>query len=92
MFTAWRSLLTFQANLFNIGAQGQFYIGAVTAVWLSLLLQDSCLGRWSWSSCWLATILTGGAVGRIHRLAQGQVQRQRVSRQHVSTYVARSTS
>ena len=37
MFTALAFAFTYKANLFNIGAQGQFYAGAIVAVTLSLL-------------------------------------------------------
>jgi ABC-type uncharacterized transport system permease subunit len=50
MFTALAFGFTFKANLFNIGAQGQFYIGAVTAVAFSLLFEGRMPG-------WLALIL-----------------------------------
>lgn len=63
MFTALAFALTFQANLFNIGAQGQFYIGAVTAVWLSLLLQDKLPGPLVLVIVGGATIVTGGLWG-----------------------------
>ncbi len=38
IFTALAFAFTFKANLFNIGAQGQFYIGSITAVTVSLLI------------------------------------------------------
>ena len=38
IFTALAFAFTFKANLFNIGAQGQFYMGSITAVTVSLLL------------------------------------------------------
>ena len=76
MFTALAFALPFQANLFNIGAQGQFYIGAITAVGCSLLLQGKLPGP-------LVLVIAAGhvhpvrrAVGRDDRLAESQVQRQ----------------
>jgi len=38
IFTALAFAFTFKASLFNIGAQGQFYMGAVTAISLSLFI------------------------------------------------------
>ena len=38
IFTSLAFAFTFKANLFNIGAQGQFYIGAIVAAALSLLI------------------------------------------------------
>jgi len=51
MFTALAFAFTYKANLYNIGAQGQFYIGAVIAVASSLFLQNIMPG-------WLALIIT----------------------------------
>ena len=41
IFTSLAFAFTYNANLFNIGAQGQFAMGAIIAVALSLGLQDS---------------------------------------------------
>ena len=38
IFTSLAFAFTFKANLFNIGAQGQFYIGSLAAVSISLLI------------------------------------------------------
>ncbi|WP_227762240.1 ABC transporter permease [Zhaonella formicivorans] len=51
MFTALAFAFTYKANLYNIGAQGQFYIGAVIAAAASLFLQNILPG-------WLALIIT----------------------------------
>lgn len=40
IFTALAFAFTFKANLFNIGAQGQFFAGAIVSVALSLQLQE----------------------------------------------------
>jgi simple sugar transport system permease protein len=40
IMTALAFAFTYKANLFNIGAQGQFYMGAIAAIWLSLELQN----------------------------------------------------
>lgn len=40
IFSALAFAITFKANLFNIGAQGQFYMGSIVAVSVSLLLSD----------------------------------------------------
>lgn len=44
IFTALSFAFPYKANLYNIGAQGQFYIGAVVAAAFSLLLQDKLPG------------------------------------------------
>lgn len=63
MFTALAFALPFQANLFNIGAQGQFYIGAITAVGVSLLLQGKLPGVLVLVIAAVLTILFGGLWG-----------------------------
>ena len=40
IFTSLAFAVTFKANLFNIGAQGQFYMGSIVAVAISLALGD----------------------------------------------------
>ncbi len=41
IFTSLAFAFTFKANLFNIGAQGQFYIGAIVAAAISLLIPNA---------------------------------------------------
>lgn len=40
IFTSLAFAFTYQANLFNIGAQGQFYVGSIVAITLSLNLAE----------------------------------------------------
>ena len=63
MFTALAFALPFQANLFNIGAQGQFYIGAITAAGVSLWLQGKLPGMLVLVIAAVLTILFGGFWG-----------------------------
>jgi simple sugar transport system permease protein len=63
MFTALAFALPFQANLFNIGAQGQFYIGALTAAGVSLMLQGRLPGVLVLVIAAVLTILCGGLWG-----------------------------
>jgi general nucleoside transport system permease protein len=63
MFTALAFALPFQASLFNIGAQGQFYIGAITAVGVSLFLQDTLPGALVLLIAAALTLLFGGLWG-----------------------------
>jgi simple sugar transport system permease protein len=63
MLTALAFALPFQASLFNIGAQGQFYIGAITAVGTSLLLQGRLPGLLVLLIAAALTILFGGLWG-----------------------------
>ena len=63
IFTALAFAFTFKASLFNIGAQGQFYIGAITAVSISLAIPSplaiplSIIGSFITSGIW------GGFIG-----------------------------
>src|SRR5690606_2663963 len=88
MFTALAFALTFQANLFNIGAQGQFYIGAVTAVWLSLLLQDKLPGPLVLVIVGGATIVTGGLWGGTIGWLKARFNANEFLVSMMSTYVA----
>ena len=60
IFTSLAFAFTYNANLFNIGAQGQFTMGAIIAVALSLGLQDS-LPTWLLLLLVLLGSFTGGA-------------------------------
>lgn len=74
IFTSLAFAFTYNANLFNIGAQGQFTMGAIIAVALSLGLQDS-LPTWlllllvllgSFAGGAAAGGLIGGAKAKFH--------------------------
>ena len=60
IFTSLAFAFTYNANLFNIGAQGQFAMGAIIAVALSLGLQDS-LPTWLLLLLVLLGSFAGGA-------------------------------
>src|ERR1051325_11640362 len=47
--------IAFQAGVFNIGAEGQFLVGAAAATALALLLRDL------WSPLLITSVLLGGA-------------------------------
>ena len=40
LFTGLGLVLVFQMKLWNIGAEGQFYLGVITALWMSLFIFD----------------------------------------------------
>lgn len=63
MFAALAFALPFQANLFNIGAQGQFYVGAMTAAGVSLLLQGRLPGLLVMLIALALSVLFGGLWG-----------------------------
>lgn len=78
---------TYQANLFNIGAQGQFAMGAVAAVSISLGLQDKV-------PTWLLLILAmlgafaaGALVGALIGFAKAKFNANEFLVSMMSTYV-----
>lgn len=88
MFTALAFALAFQANLFNIGAQGQFYIGSIVAVSASLLLQDKLPGGLVLIIVAAATILAGGVWGGLIGWLKARFNANEFLVSMMSTYVA----
>ena len=88
MFTALAFGFTFKANLFNIGAQGQFYIGAVTAVGLSLILEERLPGGLALVIVAALTILAGGLWGGIIGWLKARFNANEFLVSMMSTYVA----
>ena len=83
IFTSLAFAFTYNANLFNIGAQGQFAMGAIIAVALSLGLQDS-LPTW----LLLLLVLAGGAaVGGLIGGAKAKFHANEFLVSMMSTYV-----
>lgn len=88
MFTALAFAFTFQANLFNIGAQGQFYIGAMTAAGVSLLLQGLLPGPLVLLIVAGLTILCGGLWGGLIGWLKARFNANEFLVSMMSTYVA----
>lgn len=88
MFTALAFALPFQANLFNIGAQGQFYIGSITAVGLSLFLQDKLPGAAALVVIAAATVVSGGLWGGLIGWLKARFNANEFLTSMMSTYVA----
>ena len=88
MFTALAFAFTFQANLFNIGAQGQFYIGAITAVGVSLLLEGLLPGPAVLLIVASLTILFGGLWGGLIGWLKARFDANEFLVSMMSTYVA----
>lgn len=87
IFTSLAFAFTYNANLFNIGAQGQFTMGAIIAVALSLGLQDSM-------PTWLLLLLVllgsfagGAAVGGLIGGAKAKFHANEFLVSMMSTYV-----
>ncbi|CAB1081107.1 ABC transporter, permease protein 1 (cluster 11, riboflavin/purine nucleoside/unknown) [Olavius algarvensis Delta 1 endosymbiont] len=65
VFTALAFAFTFKANLYNIGAQGQFYLGSVAAVFISLLMGGTVPGPFALLLALAAAMVSGGLWGMI---------------------------
>jgi general nucleoside transport system permease protein len=63
IFTGLAVAVAFRAGLFNIGGEGQFYIGAITAAWLGVALGS--LGPLATIIALLGCVLTGFLWGAI---------------------------
>lgn len=88
MFTALAFGFTYQANLYNIGAQGQFYIGSITAVGLSLLLQDRMPGALGLVIVAVVTSVLGGLWGGLIGWLKAKFNANEFLVSMMSTYVA----
>jgi ABC-type uncharacterized transport system permease subunit len=88
MFTALSFAFTYKANLYNIGAQGQFYIGAVIAAASSLYLQNILPGLPALSVTLLLTIVGSGLWGAFIGLVKAKYNSNEFLVSMMSTYVA----
>jgi len=84
MFTALAFAFTYKANLFNIGAQGQFYIGALIAVSVSLKLPFAV----ALPLVIVLVALGGGIWGSFIGLAKAKFNANEFLISMMSTYVA----
>lgn len=88
IFSALAFAFTYKANLFNIGVQGQFYIGAIVAVSVSLALQRLIPG---WCVIFVASIaaaLAGGVWASGIGLVKAKYNANEFLTSMMSTYVA----
>ncbi len=88
MFTALAFAFTYQANLFNIGAQGQFYIGALTAVACSLFLQGKLPGLLALAITAALSIVLGGLWGGLIGWLKAKFNANEFLVSLMSTYIA----
>ncbi len=78
---------TFKANLYNIGAQGQFYVGCTCAVAVSLALQGKVPGPLGAVAAMLAAMLGGAAVGFVIGFLKAKFNANEFLVSMMSTYV-----
>jgi simple sugar transport system permease protein len=88
IFTALAFAFTFKASLFNIGAQGQFYIGAVISVAMSLFLGDSIPRGLALIIIFVLTVVGGALWGGLIGLAKARFKANEFLVSMMSTYVA----
>ena len=84
IFTALAFAFTFKASLFNIGAQGQFYIGSITAVSVSLMLPSPAAIPLAIILSFVTSGLWGGFIG----LSKAKFKANEFLISMMSTYVA----
>lgn len=84
IFTALAFAFTFKASLFNIGAQGQFYIGALVAVSVSLLIPHPIAIPIAIILAFVASGIWGGIIG----LCKAKFKANEFLISMMSTYVA----
>lgn len=88
IFTGLAFTFTYKASLFNIGAQGQFYIGAVVAVSVSLSLAERLPGAAVLMIAFSAILAAGGAWGALIGFFKARYQANEFLTSMMSTYVA----
>jgi simple sugar transport system permease protein len=88
IFTGLAFAFTFKANLFNIGAQGQFYIGSVVAVAASLFLEGRIPSGIALIIVFILTVVAGALWGSFIGYAKARFKANEFLVSMMSTYVA----
>ncbi len=88
IFTGLAFALPYKANLFNIGAQGQFYIGAVISAAASLALQEKMPGFLVLVIVFVLVVIGGGLWGGFVGLVKARYKTNEFLVSMMSTYVA----
>ena len=78
---------TYKANLYNIGAQGQFYVGCIFAVSTSLALQNNLPGPVVIVLSMLASMIGGALMGWIIGFLKAKFNANEFLTSMMSTYV-----
>lgn len=87
IFTALAFAFTFKANLFNIGAQGQFYMGSIVAIAVSLQLQGVVSQPVLLLIVCILTLIGGGLVGGLIGFLKARFNANEFLVSMMSTYV-----
>lgn len=87
IFTSLAFAFTYKANLFNIGAQGQFSMGAIAAVSISLALGNVLPTPLLLLLVLLGCVAAGAAVGALIGLAKAKFKANEFLVSMMSTYV-----
>ena len=78
---------TYKANLYNIGAQGQFYVGCICSVAVTLQLQTKVPGPVVLITACLASMIGGGLTGFIIGFLKAKFNANEFLVSMMSTYV-----
>ena len=78
---------TYKANLYNIGAQGQFYVGCICAVAVTLGLQTKIPGVFVMLLAFAASIIGGGLTGLLIGFLKSKFGANEFLVSMMSTYV-----
>ena len=87
IFTSLAFAFTYKANLFNIGAQGQFLMGSIVAIALSLALQDVVPTFLLLLLVLLGSFAAGAVVGGLIGAAKAKFSANEFLVSMMSTYV-----
>lgn len=87
IFTALAFAFTFKANLFNIGAQGQFYMGSIVAIAVSLNLDGVVPNFILLTIVCILTFIAGGIVGGLIGFLKARYNANEFLVSMMSTYV-----
>ena len=88
IFTGLAFAFTYKANLYNIGAQGQFYMGAIAAIASSLFFQDILPGVLGILLVFFISIFVGAVYGGLIGLVKAKRGANEFLISMMSTYVA----
>lgn len=86
IFTALSFAFTYKASLYNIGAQGQFYAGAIASIALSLQLEGKVSTFTLLLLSLLAALLAGGLIGGLIGFLKARFQANEFLVSMMSTY------